>query len=223
MDSYSRLGFNFCHFAANYANLKGGAIYSSSVVNIRIVFSNMTKNTAKIGSAIYLNNSKNYKTYKSQFILDGSSFIANQGKYVLYSTENYNSTYNHNLIRTSWWGTNNVPKNMTYNFKLLNYHLLTISLNDIAIDTNWIKNEVNLVVNRTINADKNLIITMNTIKENNVVRYTDAFILPRKINLRENNQKVITKNFYVYYHLDMSLDNIIVKLDNQRITIKIVD
>jgi len=223
LDSYSRLGFNYCHFASNYANIKGGVIYSSSVVNIRIVFSNMTKNTATIGSTIYLNNSKNYKKYKSQIILDGSSFIANQGKYVMYSSEEYNSTYNYNLIRTSWWGTNNVPGNMTYNFKLLNYHLLTVALNDIALNTNWIKDEINIVVNRTKNADKNLIITINTIKENNAIRYTDAFILPRKVSLRENNQKVVTKDFYVYYHLDMSLDNIIVKLDYQRITIKIVD
>ena len=223
IDSYSRLGFNYCHFANNFANIKGGAIFSYSVVNVRIVFSNMTKNTAKIGSAIYLDNSKNYEKYKSQIILDGSSFIGNNGKYVMYSSEEYNATYNNNLIRTSWWGTNNVPSNVTYNFKLLNYHLLTIAINDIAINTDWIRDNIYLVVNRTKNVDKNLIVTMNTIKENNVVRYTDAFILSRKISVKENNQKTETKDFYVYYHLNMDLDTIVVKLDNQKMIIKIVD
>jgi predicted outer membrane repeat protein len=95
---YSRLGFNHCNFEGNFANLKGGAIFSDSVVTITIAASNFTKNEAKWGSIIYLNNSRNYKLYRSQIVLDTSSFIGNVGKYSFYLVKEYTSQYNRNLI-----------------------------------------------------------------------------------------------------------------------------
>ena len=220
---YCRLGFNYCNFENNFANKKGGSFFSSYVVNLRIVESNMTNNTANVGSALYLDNTKSYKTFKSQIILDGTSFVNNNGKYVLYSSKAYDETYNYNIVRACWWGSNYVPNNVTYNFIILNYELLTITLNDINIDTNWLRNDIALVVNRTKNLDKSLIVSTATIRENNAYRYTDAFLPSRKISINENNKKTVNKNLYVYYHLNMDLDSIIIKMDNQRITIKIVD
>jgi DNA-binding transcriptional regulator GbsR (MarR family) len=106
---------------------------------------------------------------------------------------------------------------------ILNYQLVTITLNDININTNWLKKDVSIVVNRTKNLDKNLIISTATIKENNTYRYPDAFLPTRKISIKENNNKVIYKNLYVYYHLNMNLNTIVINMDNQKITIKIVD
>ncbi len=220
---YCRLGLKYCNFENNVANTKGGVFYSAYVVNIHIVESNMTNNTANVGSALYLDNSKSYKTFKSQIILDSTSLVNNNGKYVFYSNKTYNKTYNYNIIRACWWGANYVPKNLTNNFLIINYEILTITINDINIETNWLKKDISIVVNRTKNVDKHLIISTATIRENNNYRYTDAFLPSRTIQIKENNKKFVSKNLYVYYHLNMNLDSIIVKMDNQRITIKIVD
>lgn len=223
IEYYSRLGFSFCNFENNYANKNGGTIYSSSVVNMRIIESNMINNTATLGSVLYIDNSKNYRTFKSQIILDGTSLVNNNGKYILYSKKIYNESGNYNIIRACWFGSNYVPKNVTSNFKILNYVLLTITINDINIETNWLKSNLNVVVNRTKNVDKNLLVSTATIKENNNYRYTDAFLPSRKFIIKENNNREITKNLYVYYHLNMDLNSIVIKMDNQKITIKIVD
>lgn len=220
---YCRLGFKYCSFENNFANTKGGAFYSSYVVNIRIVESNMTNNTADVGSALYLDNSKSFKSFKSQIILDSASLVNNNGKYVIYSQKAYDETYNYNVMRACWWGSNYLPKNVTYNFIILNYELLTITLNDVNIETNWLKKDITIVVNRTENIDKNLIVSTATIRENNTYRYTDAFLPSRAFKIKQNNKKVVNKYLYVYYHLNMGLDSIIIRMDNQRITIKIVD
>lgn len=220
---YCRLGFKYCNFENNIANTKGGAFYSAYVVNLRIVESNMTNNTANVGSALYLDNSKSFKTFKSQIILDSTSLVNNNGKYIIYSNKAYDETYNYNILRACWWGSNYVPKNVTYNFIILNYEILTITINDINIETNWLKKDITIEVNRTKNVDKNLIVSTATIRENNTYRYTDAFLPTRTIKIKENNNKVVSKKLYVYYHLNMNLDSILIRMDNQRITIKIVD
>ncbi len=223
VNSYSRLCFENCQLENNYANIYGGAIYASTSVNMRIISSNMTNNTATKGSVVFLNNSATYKKVNSQIVVDTSSFVNNNGKYVMYSVKAYNATCNNNLLRTNWWGSNNVPTNVTYNFKLLNHHILQIKINDFAIDTNWIKNDVTVVVNRTTLKEKNLIVSLTTIKEGNTFRYTDAFLPTRKISIKENNKKETNKNFYVHYLIDKSLNTVVVKLDNQKITIKLVN
>lgn len=222
IDSYSRLGFDNCHFDNNVARLNGGVIYASTSVNVRVTASNMTKNTASTGSVVYLNNTNTYKTVKSQIIIDTSAFVNNRGKHVLYSVNGYDEAYNYNLIRTSWWGSNNVPANVTYNFKLLNYHVLTVKLNDVLVDANWTKSSVTVVVNRTKNKDKNLIISLTTIKEGDNLRYTDAFLPVRRMTIRQNNKET-EKDFYVYHLIDKSLNTIAITMDNQKITVKLVD
>jgi hypothetical protein len=156
-------------------------------------------------------------------VLDTSSFIGNVGKYSFYSVKEYTSQYNRNLIRTCWFGTNVVTKSVSYNFNVSNYDLLTVNLNDKVICASWTKNKVVITVNRTQNAEKDLILTSYTIKEGDSLRYTDAFLPTRSFYIKENNKKIVMKDLYVYYHLDMSLDRIIVKLDSQTITINIVD
>jgi predicted outer membrane repeat protein len=223
VEYYSRLGFTSCNFENNFANLKGGIIYSLSVVNIRIVESNITNNTALIGSALHLDNFKNSSTFNNKIIFDETSFVNNNGKFIVYSFKQYNQKSNYNILRACWWGSNYVPNNVTHNFMILNYQLVTITLNDININTNWLKKDVSIVVNRTKNLDKNLIISTATIKENNTYRYPDAFLPTRKISIKENNNKVIYKNLYVYYHLNMNLNTIVINMDNQKITIKLFD
>lgn len=221
LDSYSRVGFDNCHFDNNVASQNGGVIYASTSVNVRITSSNMTKNTASTGSVVFLNNTNTYKKVNSQIIIDTSTFANNRGKYVLYSDREYDEASNYNLIRTSWWGSNKVPSDVTHNFRLLNYPILTIKLNDALIDVDWIKNDVALVVNRTANAAKNLLISLTTIKENDSLRYTDAFLPARLMTIKENNKERKT-DFYVYEIIDKSLDTIAVTLDNQKIKITLV-
>ncbi len=219
---YARLSFNNCNFESNYAKYKGGAICAISVVNIHIAGSNMTKNQAKTGSAIYLDNSKNFKKQYSQIIVDTSAFISNKGNYTFYSTKAYNSTCNNNLVRTCWWGTNVVKDSFTKNFKILNHHILSLNLNSEIINYTWTKSNVKITINRTQNAQKDLIATTFTIKEGNTLRYTDAFLPTRTLKVTENDKKTVTKDLYVYYHIDMSLNKIVLQLDNQKITINIV-
>lgn len=220
--SYSRLSFSNCNFENNYAKYNGGAICAVSVVNIHITGSNMTNNQAKTGSAIYIDNSKNYKSMKSQIILDTSAFISNKGNYTFYSKKAFNSTYNYNIVRTCWWGTNVVSNSFVKNFKILNYHILSLNLNSELINYTWTKSNVFITINRTQNSQKDLIVTTFTIKEGNTLRYTDAFLPTRKLKITQNDKKTLVKDLYVYYHLNLSLKKIVLQLDNQKITIKIV-
>lgn len=219
---YARLGFSFCNFDNNYAKLRGGVICSVSGATVTITKSNITNNKATTGSAIYIDNSKSYKTQKSKIIIDTSIIFNNSGKYVLYSVKSYDATWNNNRISTSWWGSNVVPKNSTYNFNLKNYFLLTITIDNQVLNTNWVKNTITSTVNRTVNANRDLIVSLTTIKEGNILRYTDAFLPPVKFSIIENNKKYVQKELYVYYHLDLSLKKVIVSLNNQKITLNII-
>ena len=220
---YSRLSFNYCHFEGNYAKYKGGVICAGSTVNIHIAGSNITKNQATTGSAVYIDNSNNYKTIKSMIILDTSSLVSNKGNYTLYSKKAFSSAYNYNIVRTCWWGTNAVSKNVAKNFNINNYHILSLNLNNDILNTTWTKSSVVVTINRTQNKEKNLILSTFTIKEGNTLRYTDAFLPTRKVKITENNKKTVTKDLYVYYHIDMSLNKVVIQLDNQKITINIVN
>ena len=220
---YARLAFNYCSFTNNYANLKGGAICAMSVVTINIAGTNITNNNATKGSGIYLDNSKNYNSHKTKINIETSTFIGNSGKYVFYSVKKYDVANNNIMISTSWWGKNVMTPKSIYNFYQKNQFLLALSLNDEIINNDWTKNTVVCTLNRTTNSQKDLILTISAIIENNTLRYTDAFLPCRSFFIRENSGKILTRNLYVYYHLNMSLNNISIRLDNQLITINIVD
>ena len=219
---YSKLYFNTCKFEANTANMRGGVIGLASSAHIDIMRSNITNNKANKGSVIYLDNSKTYKTTKCKIIIETSTLLSNKGNYVLYSVKPYNEKYNNIHVVTSWWGSNVLPKNPTYNFVIKNNYILSLNLDDIVINTNWMKNTVYYTLNRTKNTDKNLIISIYNIKEGNTLRYTDAFLSERKFTIKENNNKALTKNLYVYYNLNMNLNKIEITLDNQKIILNIV-
>lgn len=219
---YARLAFNYCNFTNNYAKLTGGAICARSVVTINIAGSNITYNNATRGSGIYFDNSINYNSHASKINIETSTFIGNLGEYVFFSVKKYDAVYNNIMISTSWWGKNVMTPKSIYNFYQKNQYLLTLSINNEIIDINWAKNTIEFTLNRTAHSEKDLILTINSIRENNTLRYTDSFLPVRRFFIRENVVKVITRNLYVYYHLDMSLNTIGVRLDNQVIIIHLV-
>ena len=219
---YTRLDFNHCEFHNNVAKLKGGVIYSAYVSKISIAASNITYNSAKMGSVMYIDTANGYNTLTSKTIIDTSSIIGNKGTYAFYSTKTIDK-YNENIIRTSWWGTNQYSVSSVYNFNVKNRILMTININDQFITQDWSNKNIVIKVNRTQNAEKSLIISSYIINETDTLRYTDAFLPPRKFYIQEGSKKLLNPVLYVYYHLDMSVNTIKIKVDLQVITIKIVD
>ena len=219
---YTRLDFNHCVFYSNVAKLRGGVIYSAYVSKISIAASNITYNSARKGSVMYLDTAKGYKNTTSKTIIDTSAIIGNWGTYAFYSTIAFDR-YNNNTIRTSWWGTNEYSSSSVYNFNVNTRILMTFNLNDQVITQDWSKSSIVIKVNRTLNAEKSLILSSYTINETDTLRYTDAFLPPRKFSVKEGSKKQLNPILYVYYHLDMSVNTIKIKVDLQEITIKIVD
>lgn len=218
--SYSRLDFNNCNFNNNFANLKGGAICSKSVVKITISRSNITNNKATTGSGIYVDNSDNYQSQESKISIDTSSFLNNTGNYLFYSVKTYNSIWNNNIISNSWWGSNVIPSNSVYNFYVKNYFLLTITINNNNINNIvWTNNNININLTNTNYINSQVSLSFTTVKEGNNLNYPDAFLPPREFSIKENNNQPIQQVIYISYQLNTNLNKIEITLDNQKITI----
>lgn len=218
INCYAMLDFNKCNFNNNQANKKGGVICSMSVVSISMSYSNITSNKATIGSGIFLNNTKNYKTKKSQINIDTSVFAGNVGDRIFYSVKAYNNSWNNNIISTSWWGSNVIEPRSEFHFKIKNYFLLTITINNKRNDNIvWTKNEININLTRLDYQGKTVCLSFTTIKEGNTLKYTDAFLPSRTFKLKENNNLFTTKMIYVNYKLNSNLNTIQINLDNQMI------
>lgn len=218
INCYAMLDFNKCNFNNNQANQKGGVICSMSVVSISISYSNITNNKATVGSGIYLNNSKNYKTKKSQISIDTSVFVGNVGDRIFYSVKAYNDSWNNNIISTSWWGSNVIEPRSEFHFKIKNYFLLTITINNKRNDTiTWTSNEININLTKLDYKEKTVCLSFTTIKEGKTLKYTDAFLPPRNFTLN-NQSHVLYKN----YIINNNSNKLFIKMDKQTIIINVI-
>ncbi len=220
---YASLDFNNCNFESNYANINGGAICSMSVVTITMSRSNITYNRATRGSGIYINNTGNYQTYISKIAIDTTTFVNNSGLHVLYSVKPYESTWNYNIVSSSWWGSNVFYNTYIYNFYNKNYYLLTITVNGNRNDSiSWTNNDIIITLNRADITNKNIALSFTTVKEGSILKYPDNFLPPRVFTLKEDNNSGTQEVLNVNYILNNNSNIIEIKLDNQKITIYIV-
>lgn len=221
IECYTTLYLDNCDFSKNYANLRGGVIYSASVATVTISKSNITNNIATTGSAIYIDNTKNYKSHTSSISLTTTFVSGNQGTYVFYSAKAYDASWNNNFIKLSWLGSNNPPSNLTNNFKIKSYNILKILNGSKEFSKiNWKNNNINLEISRS-QIPNSLTLSLKTVVEGSTTKLTDDYLQPHTFTLKENEGTEQQKTISLTYILNKNLDNILIKLDGQTINIRI--